>query len=383
MIAMLLHADVYFDRQVEEGVIQYAREKASSRWADLVTIPYAVVRPGVFAAYRLDGIISVIWERNTEQQLLESKIPVVSVSDVLPNTKLPTISLDDRRVGEAAADYFLARGYYNFAFASSSPNIGYAHTRGRGFAAKVKAAGHEVLFWQNGWSLPLPDGARYTSADATCTQWLISLPKPVAVFAAEDQTAHIVYETAQAAKLHIPEQVSILGVDNDPVRHYLAAGISSIDMPMKQVGYAAASLLDELLDGKSPTGRPTLLPPVEIVTRASSDAQAISDPDVLQALQFIRDNAQHLIDVGTVADAVALSRRSLERRFQAAMGVAPKDEIRRVCMAHACTLLTTTNLGIDEIARVIGFQSRSQFFTSFRKVIGIPPAQYRDQNRLR
>lgn len=383
MIAMVLNVGLFFDRMVEEGVSQYAREKANDRWASLVTIPHKMVQPGIFCTYHPEGVVGAIWDAATEQELLDSQIPAVNVSDYLPVTRLPTISIDDPKVGEAAAEYFLARGYYHFAFASESPNVGYALTRGRHFAARVKAAGHRVIFWQGGWLSPLPDGAVLATGDATCMQWLINLPKPVAIFAAEDRMASILYESARAAKLHIPEQVSILGVDNDPSRHYMTAGISSIELPMKQVGYDAAAMLDQLLDGRDVARSRALLPPLGVVTRESSDTQAIGDPDVLEALRFIRDNAQHMIEVGTVADAVAIGRRSLERRFQAALGFSPRDEIRRVCMAHACALLSSTILGVDEIARVIGFQSRSQFFTSFRKTMGMTPAQYRTQNRLR
>lgn len=381
MVAIVINSDYFFDRMIEVGATRYAHERANSRWSQLITIPNGMARKGFLRDYRPEGVIAAVGGLVIEEELACSGIPVVNTYDHIPNPRLPTIRIDDLKVGKMAADHFLERGFYHFAFCGAVRNRSYSLARAKGFSEAVRSAGYQVDLWYLTRSTPLPQGADWNRRIDSLAQWMLSLPKPVAIFASEDRMGDIVHETAQRARLSIPEQVAIVGVDNDPVRHHFNSGLSSIELPVSQVGYAAAAMLDDLLDRRVPANPHPCFPPVGVVIRASSDTRAISDPDVLEALRFIRNNAQRMIDVDTVADAVAMSRRSLHRRFKEVMGITPGDEIRRVCMAHACGLLASTILGVDEIAGMIGFHSRSQFFASFRRTVGMTPAQYRARHR--
>lgn len=379
MNAIAVFTAGHFGRLVQQGVTQYAQETGRVGWANLVVIPDEMLSAGVFARYRPDGLVVALWNSECEREILSLGIPAVNVSNLVPELNLPSIAIDDGRVGEVAAEYFLARGYRNFGYIPAEGRAGYVLRRGSSFAAAVMAAGYRVS-WYGNWPLNLPQGAVRASDDLM--DWLGALPKPAAIFASEDRTATKLHASVLAAGLHVPEQVSILGVDNDPRRHYMTAGISSIELPMAQVGYEAAALLDRLLRGERPARRVTYLPPGEVITRTSSDVHAIDDSDVLEALRFIRQHAHEGIDVDSVADAVAIGRRSLERRFRAAMDTSPRDEIQRVRVANTCRLLTTTRLSIDEIALASGFQSRSQCFVAFAKAVGTTPARYRGSGKV-
>lgn len=379
MNAIAVFSAGHFGRLVQQGVSQYAQETGRVGWANLVVIPEEMLSAGVFARYRPDGLVVAVWNSECEREILSLGIPAVNVSDLVPELKLPSIAIDDGRVGEVAAEYFLARGYRHFGYIPAEERAGYALRRGSSFAAAVMAAGYRVS-WYGNWPRDLPQGAVRASDDLT--DWLGALHKPAAIFASEDRTATRLHASVLAAGLHVPEEVSILGVDNDPRRHYMTAGLSSIELPMVQVGYEAAALLDRLLRGEKPARRVTYLPPGEVITRTSSDTHAIDDSDVLEALRFIRQHAHEGIDVNCVARAVAIGRRSLERRFRASMDISPRDEIQRVRVANTCRLLTTTRLSIDEIARASGFQSRTQCFVTFTKAVGMTLRRYRATGRI-
>lgn len=374
MIAVSIFTDGYFGRQVEQGVIQYAMDNPKGEWGQVVCIPPKLLHGNWLERYRPNGMIVAIWNPVVEREVLGLSIPVVNISDQMNAVTIPSISVDDDKVGRAAAEYFLDRGYRNFAFVPEESEMVYAIRRGKSYTSVIRAAGHEVSWYG---AVLLPASGATLGAPEEITKWLVNQPKPLAVFASEDRTAARVHASALAARLRVPEQVAILGVDNDPNTHYMSSGISSIELPMMQIGQEAAILLNKIMTGQKLTDRVQFLPPGLVVTRTSSDTRAIADDDVLEALAYIRENADRPIDVNDVASAAALSRRSLERRFRTELSISPKDEIQRIRVTNACKLLASTTMGIDEISRVAGFQSRSQFFVRFQKVMKMTPGQYR------
>lgn len=378
MIAVATFIDSHFGRMVQAGVSQYARESKHLRWQDLVAIPQDNLHTSRLSGYRLDGLIVAIWNSHLQQIIHDMGVPAVNVADVVPTIDVPSIAIDDQKVGEAAAAYFLDRGYRYFGYIPELSQAGYALRRGLSFTNAIRTAGFKVS-WFGTWPHELPPGA--VRGHYEVIQWLSKLPKPVAIFASEDRTAANLHASAMAAQMQVPEQIAILGVDNDPNMHYMQAGISSIDLPMQRVGYEAALLLDHLLAGEPPARPVIYLPPGQVITRTSSNSMAIEDSDVLTALRFIRDHAHQDIDVQAVAKSVTLGRRSLERYFRAAMGMTPKEEIQRIRVDNACKLLTTTCLSLNEIGRLSGFQSPSQFFVAFRKIMDMTPGSYRKRMR--
>lgn len=375
MIAMSMFTDGHFGSLVAGGIVRYALDHPNGEWDNLVLIPPLMINTGGLGRYNLSGLIVAIWNPQVEKEIKDLGIPAVNISDQMPRVTLPSIGVDDDKVGQVAAQYFLDRGYRNFAFVPEKSVPGYALRRGQSFTTTIQSAGHEVAWYGTNDGYPASGIAQGNSDELT--HWLANLPKPLAVFASEDRTAAEVHASAVAARLRVPEHVAILGVDNDPNMHYMTSGISSIELPMSQIGQEAAALLTRIMSGQNAPETIQYFPPGDIITRTSSDTRAIVDDDVLEALTFIRENSDRPIDVCDVADAAALSRRSLERRFRAALRISPKDEIQRMRVTRACKLLSTTPLGIDEISRISGFQSRSQFFVRFQKAMKMTPGQYR------
>jgi LacI family transcriptional regulator len=182
--------------------------------------------------------------------------------------------------------------------------------------------------------------------------------------------------------LHIPEQVALLGVDNDDLEcHLCAPPLSSIELAGERIGYEAAKLLDGLMSRERISRRRITIPPIRVVTRQSTDTLAIQDEDVVAALAFIRATAHEEIDVEAILDRVPLSRRALERKFRELLGRTVLEEIRRVRLDLVKALLSDTNLAMPAIAVRCGFSGSRRLAVVFKQFVGTTPTTYRAQTR--
>jgi LacI family transcriptional regulator len=169
-------------------------------------------------------------------------------------------------------------------------------------------------------------------------------------------------------------------VGNDELECRLTAPwLSSIAVPSQQIGFEAAALLDRLMGGQPAPGRPVLLPPLRVVTRHSTDIMAVEDETVQSALQYIRDHARAPIRVEDLADALAVGRRSLERRFRRLLNRSVLAEINRTRSEIAADLLGDTHLPIASVARQAGFTSIRQLDVVFARLRGMTPTAFRRQ----
>jgi len=374
MIALATYTYGTFGREAHVGVADYARSHSPKRWGDLVVIPMEGLGPGALKRYRLAGLIISVPDEKTMRAVKSLGIPAVNISGMVANPDMPTIVIDNEKVGRTAAAYYLERGYRHFAYVPLAWHQAYSEARGLGFVASVREAGYRA-FWHGDWPRNLPDGAMRDTRELTA--WLKALPKPVAIFTPQDAAAIPVYDHALAAGLSVPDQVAILGVDNEPQAHFFLSGISSIDVPVRQLGYQAAALLDKMLSGKQPERRMTRVPPGEVFTRATTDIRAIDDAEVIEALRYIREHACDGICIEDITGRVSAGLRTLQRRFSSVLGTTMQDEIRRVRVARARKLLVTTKMRIEEVAAACGFTDRNRFFVAFRALTGMSPSRFR------
>ncbi len=214
-------------------------------------------------------------------------------------------------------------------------------------------------------------------------RWLVAMPKPLALFATADCVAWPVLEVCRDAGLSVPESISVVAVDNDPMICMLSSpGLSSVAIPAERIGYEAAAMLDGMLSGKMPPREPVLLPAKEVVGRQSSDTLAIHDPELAAAVRYIRQHAGERISVEDVVNMSKLARRSLERKFRAGLGRSPLGEIRRARLDRVRELLTNTDLAMPAIAKRSGFDSAVRLTTVFREETGMTPTGLRRQFRI-
>jgi LacI family transcriptional regulator len=193
---------------------------------------------------------------------------------------------------------------------------------------------------------------------------------------------HEVIDACRAADIAVPEEIAIVGFDNDePLCELAEPPLSSVAFNSARMGYEAAAMLDRLMNGKPVKQHWLEIDPLGVVTRRSSDRWAIEDPDVAAAVRFIRENAANPIDVGDVVSALSLSRRSLELRFKRTLGRSPLDEINSVRVERAKELLTRTEFKLSRIALACGFHSVIHFHTVFRRHAEITPQAYRLRTR--
>jgi LacI family transcriptional regulator len=213
--------------------------------------------------------------------------------------------------------------------------------------------------------------------------WLQSLPRPLAVFACNDVRGRQIIDACNESGLSVPEEVAVIGVDDDEVICELCnPPLSSVQPDTMRLGYEGAALLDAMMEGETAPEETIFIPPKGIARRLSSEAAAIDDRGVASAMQIIRDHACEGLTVQGVVKRLHISRSTLERRFFAAFGRTPATEIERVRMSRAKLLLMETRYKLSKIALLTGYGTASQFATAFKRNTGLTPGNFRKQTQL-
>jgi LacI family transcriptional regulator len=214
-------------------------------------------------------------------------------------------------------------------------------------------------------------------------RWLQSLPKPVGIMACNDIRGQQVLNLCGRLDIVVPETVAVIGADNDEVLCELSdVPLSSVVPDTLRIGYEAAALLDRLMAGGRAPAKPILIPPLEVVSRRSTDVLALDDPHLVAGLRYIREHAFEPITVNEVARAAGMSRRVFERRFVAQMGRPPKAEVLRLRLERVKQLLAETDWSLAEIAERTGFKYGEYLHTVFTEKARITPGKFRRQADL-
>lgn len=314
----------------------------------------------------------------TRELAEERKVPVVSVTSSLPPLPFPTVRSDHQAIARLAIDHFRHLGLRHIAYVGASYPSGFSRARGDAF---------ERIAVEQGFSCPRSDtsvvGQPVVAEERlSLAAFLQKLPKPCGVFACNDRRALEVILACRQADLRIPENIAVLGVDNDDLIVMLSdPPLSSIDLQPERIGYEAGMLLQRLMDGEEVSSEPTTVPPRGVLARQSTAVLSINDPDIAAAVQFISDHADSPIGVKQVQAHVLLSRRSLYRRFERALGRSPADQIRLAHVERARHLLASTTWTMAEIARASGFSSATRLGIAFKSVTGLTPTQFRQHGR--
>lgn len=378
-IGLVFGYGLSYYRDIVRGVLAFAEARPHWSLTPIATDPDALdgLRP-----LDLDGLIAHVFTHDLAGALLRLGKPAVNVSGVLPDLTMPRVMADHEQVGRLAARHFLDRGLRNFGFFGYTAHA-FSTGREAGFRREVESAGRRVSSYLSDDLLhPEPTGLRRW--DDGLQRWLDGLPRPVGVLASHDIQGVQLSEACRRAGLLVPDEVALLGVDDDDFFCEVARpSLSSVALPGERIGYEAARMLEGLLSGRGrrPPGS-LLLPSPGVVTRLSSDVLAIEDEDVAAAVRFIRAQALGPIGVPDVLEAVPVSRRSLERRFRGAMGRGLGEEIRRVRLERAKGLLSGTEMPIAQVATNSGFTEAKHLSTLFRRETGLTPREYRSQSKV-
>ncbi|MFT3786304.1 MAG: substrate-binding domain-containing protein [Tepidisphaeraceae bacterium] len=377
-ILLFLKTENGFDRLAFSGIAAATREQ---RDTVIHVCSEAPVQDDV-ERHDADGIIISSDDPEFIDEVLATKKPAVNITNHLAGqASVPVVGNDDAAIGRLVATHYLERGFRNFAY-FASPTGAYFNPRRDAYVETLKQAGFTCKLGPV--FAPHHDTPAHPThwADAS-GEWLASLPKPVAVMCPWDIHAREATIASEAANLRVPEDVSIIGVDNDEL--LCMAGwphISSVQTAAKRIGYEAAMLLRSMIaDGKPAPAKPILLPPVEIVVRGSSSETAVEDQDIAMAVNFIHANIAQRLTIADIVKHTAISRRALERRFVKALERTPMEEIRRVRVEKAKRLLLETELSLTEVARASGLVRLQRLCTVFKAETGKTPLQFRKDAR--
>jgi LacI family transcriptional regulator len=379
-IALLMSQDAEFHRQVLLGIHAYAGR--AKRWLFHTAPPtQAVLRP--LAEWNPHGIIAHLDDARVAHAILKLGKPVVDTACIFKGLNVPTVDTDHVAIGQLAADYLLARGYRHFGFFGSGLAI-YSQLREASFRKAVEQAGFEVRDCHIEYLPHLPDRISWTNVDFQIRTWLKELKKPVAVLADHDVAAHDLADMCLILGLGVPDDVAILGVDNEELECQLAfPPLSSVAIPAERLGFEAASLLDRIMSGKHVDNGPLYLPPIRVVTRQSTSVFAVNEPIVTAALHYIRNHLAEPLKVSGIAAELTVRRRELEERFRTLLGRSVLDEIHRVRVERAKELLASTDMPVSAVAGQTGFSIPRRLAAVFQKVVGVAPGEYRRQTRVR
>jgi LacI family transcriptional regulator len=305
-------------------------------------------------------------------------LPVVDVVGVLRYKRVPLVHTNDQSVGRLGAEHLLERGFRSLGFCEYQGEFWSQHRR-EGFVNTLKDNGVDCHIYAMrlpgpGWSGP----ESWEQQQRELTAWLTALPKPVGVMATNDLMGQQLLEACQRARIKVPEEVAVVGADDDePICRIASPPLSSVIINDHQRGYEAAALLDRMMNGASPPKDPIYVEPAGVRTRASTDFMAIDDIEIVKALRILRENACSGISVKEVVDRVPLSRSVLERRFRKFVGRSVNDELVRLRINRAIELLSETELALKAVAQRAGFGSQSYMTAVFQSKIGKTPGSFR------
>jgi LacI family transcriptional regulator len=370
-IALFLEAALAYDRGVLAGIARHSTTRGDWSLAINVRDPWSL------DAQRTDlacaGVIANVQSPDQVSHLQQTNLPVVNIGEAMESTPFPLVTYDQVAIGQAAAEHLIQTGLKRFAYVGHAGMHG-CLVRGQAFAQRIAAAGYDC---QQIRTTPPPD-----ESQDELTEWLKGAAKPIGVLACDDLKARDVLEAARAARLHVPEEIAVVGVDDDDLIHNITQpALSSVRVPADTVGQAAAELLDQMIDGSVAPIEPIRYQPFGVAGRRSSDAMTLSDPELIAAVRYIRENADQPIQVVDVLENVAMSRRSLERRFREYLGRSPQQEIQRVHLERARALLAGTDMAVAEIARSSGFRNADRLAAVFRLTMQMTPTDYRSRYR--
>jgi LacI family transcriptional regulator len=363
------------------GLLRYAIDHGCN-WS-YVTAPESLALSVLdLTEWKGDGIIAAINTPAEAACVEQLKIPTVNISGTLPKSPVPRVSLDNGLVGRLAAEHLIERGFREFAYFGLR-SVAYSAARQGAFDARLATAG----FTSNALLMPPTYrgvGVHWREQQRRLTKWLTSLPTPIGLFAVTDYRARQVLDACRQVNLRVPQQVAVLGVDNEEVICvHVQPQLTSVARNNQQEGYHAAATLDRLIHGKSVEKHEDLIPPLGVVSRQSTETVAFQDARLCEAIEYLNKHIEDPIGVQELASHVGVSRRWMEYAFRDALGESPYQYIRNRRLKMAQHLLEEEpGTKIYQVARRTGFTSAKQLSMAFGQEFGISPREYqRGKNR--
>jgi LacI family transcriptional regulator len=370
-----------YDRKVLAGVARFVHEVG--HWGLYVEDePWAKV-PNL-RTWHGHGIIADLDDASVVSAVSGLHIPVVGIGGLANAEERPPglgyVATDNEKIADVAAEHLLERGFRHFAYCGvpRTPYNPWVEHRRRRFKQRVEEAGYKCSVYIG----RQPTARKWEQLQAGLSQWLASLPRPVGLMACNDARARHVLEACRRIGARVPDDIAVIGVDNDEIMCELAdPPLSSVIQGAEEIGYRASELLEKMMRGRAPATPWLVVPPVGIATRQSTDILAIEDAVVVEAIRHIRQNIANRVQVSDVARHAGVSRSTLDNRFKAALGRTAHDEIERLRLNTARDLLQQTTIPLKQVAKRAGYNNVQYMTMVFRREIDDTPASVRKKAR--
>ncbi len=373
-VMLLIETSNAYARGLLDGIVAWETEH--EQWS--ICLPEqerGSAPPSWLKRWDGDGIIARIETEAIAKAIERKALPAIDVSAARHLPNLPWVETDDKMIAQLAFDHLSERGFENIGFCGER-FFKWSKMRESYFVSHAKSAGIRCHVLNS--TCRQEDGYSWNRERKRLLNWLDRLPKPVGIMTSYDIRGQQVLDACLELGLAVPEEVAVIGVDNDPhLCNLCTPRLTSIQPDTKRTGYEAARLLHRIMSGEAVEPKPHLIAPLGIEERLSTDIVAIDDVEVSHAMRFIRQQAFKGIGVADVVRETALSRRSLESRFMRLLGRTPHQEIERLRMDRVKRLLRESKLRLQVIAERTGFRSSDYLTVAFKRCFGQTPGAYR------
>jgi len=380
-IALLFNGNKSFDRDVIAGV---AAHLGSTRavWELFMEEDFRLRLAGI-EHWRGDGVIADFDDPAVVEALSRCKVPVVGVGGSYASEAdyprgVPYVATDNFKMVKLARDHLIDVGLQRFAMFSlpKSPETRWAQERETAFVQLMHDDQMDAEIYRGSET----SAASWDQAVQGQLAWLRSLPKPIGIVAVTDARARQLLQACSLAGISVPEQVALIGIDNDPlVRMLTRIPLSSVIQGGQEIGRTAAHLLEQMLHGVRLANTRILVPPAGINVLASTRHEPLKHPHVMRAQHFIRQYGCQGIKTHQVAEYVGVSRSSLEAYFRQELGCSVHDVILNFKLEAAKAGLEAGERSIADVALACGFTSTQYMHLVFKRELGCTPRAYRDR----
>jgi LacI family transcriptional regulator len=370
-IVLLVETSREFGRQLIIGIARYARLKGPwSFYKEPIGLKSSIPH---LTNWKPDGII--MRDSLITKELLKLKKPtILAIHNSSYPKNLPVIKTDSGSIAKMASEHLIAKGLKYFAFCGFD-DYDWSNERKSFFCRFNNEAGYHTYVYISPKSIKTHDWER---EQRHVSEWMKTLPNPVGMLACNDDRGQHILEVCKLMNLKVPEDVAVIGVDNDPMICEIGdPPLTSIALNVESSGYEAAKLLDQLISGKKMCGQQIMVTASHLVQRQSSDILAVNDIEVASAIRYIKENAKNKILVRDVVKTTGISRRTLEQRFRKTIHRSIYDEIRNVRVQWISKLLLETDLPISKITSLFNFTDVEHISRYFKKEKGIGLREFR------
>jgi len=377
-IALLIETSRAYGRDLLLGVRRYISEHEP--WSVFVELRDLESNPPRWLRnWDGDGILTRSGSQAIIDVVAAASVPTVELRSTRLKHSFPYVGMDNVAIGQLGAQYLADLGFREFGVYGLTTE-GFFEVRQASFTKAIEQRGFECRSLVQSFNNEKPE--QWERQQAELIAWLRELPKPTAIMACTDQLGFWLLDACMRAKIAVPDEVAVMGVENDETLCEMSVPpLTSMRMAGEHVGYAAAKLLARMMRGGKAPRKSIFLKPMGIIARKSTDTVAISDPLLSQAIRIVRVRASSGLRVKDILQEVPLSRSTLERSFREVLGRSPTEEINRVRLNEAKRLLDDTDLTMEQISVRTGFANVHYFSNCFRAMFGQPPGSYRKRSR--